>query len=178
MAAELERRWNEKLETLQELESAYTQAQKHSRFSMTAEEEREIRRLAQDLPAVWHAPTTTDRERKELLRYAIAEVQLDGVTIPGKIDIRVTWRSGAVTRRQINRLKVGAWAPRTEDRVIERIRILAPQHTVAEIADTLNREGLRSAHGRVFREHHVLYLARRHDIIVTTSAKSLRAKAH
>ena len=178
VAAELERRWNEKLETLQELESAYTQAQKHSRFSMTAEEEREIRRLAQDLPAVWHAPTTTDRERKELLRYAIAEVQLDGVTIPGKIDIRVTWRSGAVTRRQINRLKVGAWAPRTEDRVIERIRALAPQHTVAEIADTLNREGLRSAHGRVFREHHVLYLARRHDIIVTTSAKSLRAKAH
>jgi DNA invertase Pin-like site-specific DNA recombinase len=178
VAAELERRWNEKLETLQALEGTYTQAQKQARFALSAEEEREVRQLAQDLPAVWHAPTTTDRERKELLRHAIAEVQLDGVTFPGKIDIRVTWRSGAVTRRQIERLKVGSWAPSTANEVIERIRALAAEHTVAEIVETLNREGFRSAHGRVFHEHHVRYLARRHHIVVTTSAKSLRAKGH
>jgi hypothetical protein len=176
VAAELERRWNEKLETLQALENTYTQAQKQSRFALSAEEEHQVRQLAQNLPAIWHAPTTTDRERKQLLRYAIAEVQLDGVSFSGKIDIRVTWRSGAVTRRQIERLKVGSWAPRTANEVIERIRVLAAQHTVAEIVATLNREGLRSAHGRVFHEHHVRYLARRHNIVVTTSAKSLRGK--
>ncbi len=178
VTAELERRWNEKLETLQELESAYRQAQKQSRFSISAEEENEIRKLAQDLPAVWHAPTTTDRERKELLRYLIAEVQLDGVTLPGKIDIRVTWRSGAVTTRQIDRLKVGSWAPRTAEQVIDRIRALATDYTVAEIVEILNQEGLRSAHGRVFRDHHVLYLARRHNIVVTNSLKRLRSKVH
>ncbi len=178
VAAELERRWNEKLETVQELEHAYHQAQQEDRFSLSAEEEREIRNLAQDLPAVWHASTTTDRDRKELLRYLIAEVQLDGVTLPGKIDIRVTWRTGAVTNKQIDRLKVGSWAPRTAERVIERIRALAGQYTVAEIVEALNQEGLRSAHGRAFCDHHVRYLARRHNIAVTNSAKRLPHRVH
>ena len=176
VAAELERRWNDKLETLQKLEAAYTQAQQQARFSVSTEEREAMQRLAQDLPALWQAPSTTDRERKQLLRYAIAEVQLDGVSTPGKIDIRISWRSGAVTRKQIDRLRVGAWAPRTADRVIERIRALAPTHIVGAIAAQLNREGLRSAHGRPFQDHHVLYLARRHEIAVTTVVKHLRPR--
>ena len=68
-------------------------------------------------------------------------------------------------------------APRTADRVIERIRALAPTHIVGAIAAQLNREGLRSAHGRPFQDHHVLYLARRHEIAVTTVAKYLRHKS-
>ncbi len=177
VAVTLERRWNEKLEAVQDLENAYRKAQAQTHFTITDEEQNDIRRLAQDLPAIWHAPSTTDRERKQLLRYLIAEVQLDGVTTTGKIEIRVTWRSGAVTNRQIERLKVGAWAPRTDTRVIERIRALAPIHIVGEIVDILNREELRSAHGRKFREHHVLYLARRHRIKVTASTRLLNRRA-
>jgi hypothetical protein len=105
-------------------------------------------------------------------------VQLDGVTTPGKIAIRVTWWSGAVTQQQIDRLKVGSWAPRTDDQVIERIRALASTHTVTEIAGRLNEAGLRSALGRAFREHHVLYLARRHHITVTTCAERLPSAVH
>ena len=173
VAAELEKRWNDKLEALQKLERAYAQAQHQDLFSVSAEEQQAMTKLAEDLPALWHAPTTTDQERKQLLRYVIAEVQLDGVSTPGKIDIQITWRSGAVIRRQIERLKVGVWAPRTDDRVIEHIRALAPTHTVTAIAEYLNQVGLRSAHGRAFREHHVLYLARRHNISVTTCSKHL-----
>jgi hypothetical protein len=173
VAAELERRWNAKLEALQALEAAYAEAQRQAHFSVSPEEQQAIQRLAQDLPALWQAPTPTDQERKQLLRYAIVAVELDGVTIPGQIAIRITWHSGAVTRCQIPRLKVGAWAPRTEARVIERLRALAPTHTVAAIAEGLNREGLCSAQGRPFRNHHGLYLARRHGIPVTTTEKRL-----
>jgi len=173
VAAELERRWNDKLEALQTLESAYTDAQQQARFSVSTAEQQAMQRLAQDLPTLWQASTTTDRERKQLLRYAIAEVQLDGVTTPGKIDIRVTWWSGAVTRHQIDRLKVGCWAPRTDNHVIERLRALAPRYTATEISEQLNQEGLRSAHGRPLREHHVLYIARRYGITITTCARRL-----
>jgi hypothetical protein len=137
----------------------------------------QYRLVAAELKQRWNAklePTTTDQERKQLLRYAIAEVQLDGVTSPGTIDIRVTWRSGGVTQRHIERLKVGGWALRTAERVIERLRALAPTHTVGEIVERLNHEGLRSAHGRVLRAHHVLYLARRHGLSVTTCATHLQ----
>lgn len=174
VAAELERRWNAKLEALHNLEQAYAEAQRQARFAVSVDERAAIGRLAQDLPRLWHAPTTTDRERKQLLRYVIAEVQLDGVTSPGKIDIRITWQSGALSRHTIDRLKVGCWAPRTEERVIEWVRRLAPTHTVGEIVEQLNRDGLHSAHGRAFRDHHVLYLARRHHIPVTVCARRLR----
>jgi DNA invertase Pin-like site-specific DNA recombinase len=178
VAATLERRWNEKLQAVHDLEQAYQAAKAREHFSLSEEEQRDIQRLAQDLPAIWHAPSTTVQERKQLLRYLISEVQLDGVSNPGKIDIRVTWRSGAVSNRQLNRVRVGAWAPRTDNQVIERIRALAPLHIVAEIVEILNEEGLRSAHGREFREHHVLYLARCHAIAVTTSARLLRRSPH
>jgi hypothetical protein len=46
------------------------------------------------------------------------------------------------------------------------------------MVNILNQEGLRSAHGRAIREHHVLYIARRNQIEVTTSARQLRRKAH
>jgi len=173
VAGELERRWDEKLQAVQTLEDAYTEAIQQTHFSVSAEEAEEMKRLTRDLSTVWHSPTTTDRERKQLLRFVVDEVQLDGLTVPGKIDIRVTWRSGAVSQRQADRLRVGAWAPRTDQQAIDRIRALAATHTVAQIADVLNQEGLRSAHGRAFREHHVLYLARRHQITVTTVASRL-----
>ncbi len=178
VAAELERRWNAKLEALQKLEHAYTEAQRQAHFTVSGDEKRAMKQLAGDLPALWSASTTTDVERKQLLRYAIAEVQLDGVSTPGQIVIRITWHSGAVTERQIERIKVGAWAPRTDQEVIARICALAPTHTVDDIIACLNREGLRSAHGCAFRDYHVLYIARRHGIPVTTCTKHLADAVH
>ena len=178
VASELERRWNDKLEALQTLKNSYAEAQKQCRFTVNEQDKLAVERLAQDLPAVWQAATTTDVERKQLLRYAIAEVQLDGVTTPGKISIRVTWHSGAVTEHQIDRIKVGIWAPRTDHTVVERIRDLSLIHTVEEIVELLNQEGLRTAHGCVFRDYHVGYIARRNQITVTTCANKLPLSAN
>ena len=80
VAAELERRWNDKLEAVQKLERAYSEAQQQAHFSVNTDEKEAIERLAQDLPSVWQSSTTTDQERKQLLRYLIAQVQLDGVS--------------------------------------------------------------------------------------------------
>lgn len=164
VAAELERRWNDKLAALATFEQAFAEAEQQARFALTPDEEQCVRALARDLPAVWRAPTTTDRDRKELLRYAIADVQLDGVTVPGTIEIRITWRSGAVTVCTVERLRVGAWAPRTDAHVVDRIRALAGAQSVPEIVAALQREGLRSAHGKPLRSHHVLYIARSRGI--------------
>jgi uncharacterized protein YndB with AHSA1/START domain len=178
VAQTLENRWNEKLEVLHRLESTFTEAQAQANFTVTAAEEMRIRSLAQDLPKIWNAPTTTDRERKQLLRYAISEVQLDGVEEQGKIQIRITWRSGAVTVHKIARLSVGSWAPRTSDVVVERIRTLSPDHTAAEIAARLTQEGLRSAQGKLLRAQHVLYIARSRGIEVHESVAAIRHNGH
>ena len=173
VAQTLEKRWNEKLDVLQKLETAFSEAEAQADFAVTSDEENRIRALAQDLPKIWRAPTTTDRERKQLLRYAISEVQLDGVEELGKIEIRITWRSGTVTVHKIDRLPVGSWAPRTSDVVVERIRTLSADHTAAEIAARLTREGLRSAQGKPLRVDHILYIARSRGIAVHMSAALL-----
>lgn len=173
VAQTLEQRWNEKLETLERLKTEFAQAEQSRCFELTEDEQASLRTLAADLPRIFFAPTTTDAERKQLLRYALAEVQLDGVQEPGQIEIRMTWRSGAVTVQKIPRLAVGSWAPRTDARVVERIRALAPAYPAAAIAATLAQEGLRSAHGKPLREHHILYIARSRGIQIHTGSPPL-----
>jgi hypothetical protein len=174
VAQTLEQRWNEKLQAVDKLERSFAEATQQAHFEVTTEERPRVLALAQDLPMIWNASTTTDRERKQLLRYAISEVQLDGVSESGKIEIQITWRSGAVTVHKIDRLSVGSWAPKTASAVIERIGHLAATFTAAEIAEQLDVEGLRSAHGRRLQEHHILYIARSRGITVRTSAAQLK----
>src|SRR5205814_709239 len=54
VAAELERRWNEKLERVAQLERTYTQAERDAEWKLTAEERAAITDLSGDLPAFWH----------------------------------------------------------------------------------------------------------------------------
>jgi hypothetical protein len=98
VASELERRWNEKLETLARLEHAYQRAEEQSAWKITAQERESIEELSRNLPALWKAQTTTNQDRKQLLRLAIESVQLDGVSQPGIIEIQIRWRSGTITR--------------------------------------------------------------------------------
>lgn len=170
VAQMLEQSWNEKLETLERLKQEFAQAEQSRRFELTEDEQASLRALSADLSRIFFAPTTMDTERKQLLRYTIAEVQLDGVQEPGQIEIRITWCSGAVTVQKIPRLAVGSWAPRIDERVVERIRALAPAHPAAAIAATLMQAGMRSAHGKPLREHHVLYIARSRGIAIHTGS--------
>src|SRR5262245_10110603 len=59
VARSLEREWNEKLAHLEQLEREYTAWSTHTIRPVSPEERQRILALAQDVPAVWHAPTTT-----------------------------------------------------------------------------------------------------------------------
>jgi hypothetical protein len=161
VAAELERRWNEKLERVARLEQAYGPAQPEAGWDLTAAERAAIQELAQDLGALWRAETTTQAERKQLLRLAIESVYLDGVSQPGEIELQIRWRSGTVTRTMVKRVAPGDCSLKTPAGAVARIHELAPQHSFAEIAEQLNGEGWRTAFGRRFSYHHVAYLCHR-----------------
>jgi len=161
VAAELERRWNERLERVAQLERTYTQAERDAEWNLTAEERAAITELSQDLPAIWSAETTTNQERKQLLRMAIESVQLDGISQAGQIEMQIHWRSGAVTSLSVKRAAPGEGSLKTPAEAVSRIHEMAPGRTYAEIATSLNRAGLRSAFGRRFTTQHVGYICRR-----------------
>jgi hypothetical protein len=99
-------------------------------------------------------------DRKELLRFLVQRVYLDGVSEAGRIRIEIEWHTGARTRVEVRRPVVGAWAPRTPDAAVERIRVLLPQYDYAAIAGMLNAEGYRTAKGLEFDMYSVGYIAR------------------
>jgi Recombinase/Recombinase zinc beta ribbon domain len=164
VAAELERRWNEKLERVAQLEQAQQRADAQAQWDLTAEERAAISSLSQDLPAIWAAPTTTNQERKRLLRLAIEGVQLDGVTCAGQIEVQVQWRSGVVTRLTVPRHRAGADALKTPADAVHQIHQLANSQTYAQIADRLNAAGWRTAFGHLFTSKHVGYICRRDGV--------------
>src|SRR5262249_18213517 len=98
VARTLERRWNEKLQQLADLEQAYTTAQRTQRLDITPQERQQILRLAADLPAVWRAPTTTQAERKELLGLLVKKIALTPVETPQRqTHIHFLWHTTATT---------------------------------------------------------------------------------
>ena len=96
-------------------------------LAVGAAERRRVREMAADLGKVWHAATTGPADRKELLRFQVHRVYLDGVTEAGRIRIEVEWHTGARTAVTVPRPAVGAWAPKTPSAAIERIRELLPE---------------------------------------------------
>jgi hypothetical protein len=161
VAGELERRWNEKLERVGQLERTYAQAERDAEWSLTKEERAAITKLSQDLPAIWSAETTTNQERKQLLRMAIESVQLDGIGRAGQIEMQIRWRSGTITDHVVKRPAPGEGSLKTPAEAVSQIHRMAGRNSYNEIAAQLNRAGLRSAFGRCFTTQHVGYICRR-----------------
>ncbi|HXJ86689.1 MAG TPA: recombinase family protein [Candidatus Binatia bacterium] len=174
VAAELERRWNEKLERVTELERAFAQTERDAEWKLAPEERAAITELSRDLPAIWNAETTTNQERKQLLRMAIESVQVDGVTQAGQIEVQIRWRTGTITILNVKRTAPGERSLKTPEEAVSRIHKMAPRRTYAEIATALNRAGLRSAFGRRFTNQHVGYICRR-DGLAGRKPRSLPA---
>lgn len=141
---QLEKDWNEALAERQRLGEDYDRHLASRPRTLTAAEREQIRALAVDLPAVWQAETTTDADRKELLRHLIEEVT---VTVAGdseQVDVEVTWagghRTGGRVTRPVATLAQLSYFPRLRQRAEE---LSASGCTAAQIAEAFNAEGLR-----------------------------------
>ena len=148
VARSLEREWNEQLLEVDRLERAYQIMPKPAALMLSAQQREQIRALAQDLPALWQAPTTTHAQRKQLLRWLIKDVTLAKRGDLVVIDIR--WQTEARTSLSIPRLKKSWELRQTQPEIMARIREWAPTHSDASIASLLNAAGYSAGGGGVF----------------------------
>jgi len=140
VARSLERDWNEKLAEIEHLEHEYLSLPRLTAHLVSPAERQRILALAQDVPAIWQASTTSSAERKQLLRFLVKDVTL--TTHQTSIEILIRWQTEAVTARQVTRRPKSYDLRRTSPAVVERVRNLAANQTDAQIADLLNQEGL------------------------------------
>jgi len=155
VARSLETRWETKL---RELEHAETERAEHV-VPATEPTREQIESLAHDLPALWAAETTSDKDRKRLLRALIADVT---ITQPDSDELRIgiRWRSGATEQHTIKRPERDTIPQTTLDIIIR----LAADHSDAEIAAQLHAAGLQTPRGRDFNAHAVKSARYRYEI--------------
>jgi DNA invertase Pin-like site-specific DNA recombinase len=156
VARALEREWNEKLATIATLEREYTAWTTHAIRPVSPAEHQRILALAQDLPTVWHAPTTTNTDRKQLLRCLVRDVTL--TRREKLITLAIRWQTGALTTFDIPRLRKSWEVRQTAPQVVARVRELAPTHTDQQIATRLNDEGRHAGLGGPFTQSKVGWL--------------------
>jgi DNA invertase Pin-like site-specific DNA recombinase len=111
VARTLERRWNEKLTELETLEGEYTSLKDKRRVELTDVDRERILQLAADLPRLWRASSTSDRDRKLLLRSLIKDVSIRPIEVPrSTLQTQILWHTGAITDVEID--PIGQGSPR------------------------------------------------------------------
>jgi hypothetical protein len=111
--------------------------------------------LARDLPRLWGAATTTDRDRKQLLRTLIREIVVTVNAQERRADAEIFWEGGARTELSVKLNARGPETRRLGEDTIELIRRLAEHHTDQQIAAILSRQGYRTGTDLAFTEARV-----------------------
>ena len=82
-----------------------------------------IRRLAIDIPALWAAPSTSDADRKEIIRQVVERVIVDVQGSSERVKVRIEWIGGGayegVVIRPIGKLSDLSTYPQLCQRVQE-----------------------------------------------------------
>ena len=148
VARGLETEWETALRELADAEAELTRRETAHPETLAPQEKQAILALGGDLGQVWDAPTTTDKDRKQLLRTLLEEVN---ITLhrddPGPhADLVLRWKGGAISELTVP-LRRRQPKIRTDEDTINLIRRLAVHYPDAKIAGILNRQGRRTARG-------------------------------
>lgn len=142
VARELERRWNEALLADEQLQADYTRFTSECPTQLSAREREQVLALAEDLPSLWHADSTTAEDRQVIARLLLEQVT---VTVEGntdRVDVELRWAGGFVSRHTLYRPVQTYEQLSNYDELLQRINTLrTAKKTLSEIAATLNHEG-------------------------------------
>jgi DNA invertase Pin-like site-specific DNA recombinase len=145
---QLEADWEAALAAQQQLREDYDRFTRTRPRTLTAAEQQAIAALASDIPGLWTAPTTTDADRKQLLRALVEQVTITVVGSSERVEVAITWAGGQTTYgstiRPVARLDQLSTYPQLRERVRQ---LAACGHRAKAIADQLHAEGFRPAKG-------------------------------
>ena len=148
VARGLETGWNTALQQAADAEAELARRQAGRPKALTPAERDAILALGDDLGRVWDAPTTTDKDRKQLLRTLLEEVNItarrDDPDPHARLVLR--WKGGAITELTVP-LRRPQPKIRTDDDTVDLVRRLAVHYPDAIIAGILNRQGRRTPRG-------------------------------
>jgi len=105
----------------------------------------QLKDLAQDLPAVWNASTTTKATKQRLIRILIEEVVIDVDHETNESVVTIHWVGGRHSQTRITRRKVARRQPDPRPNPLEVMRKLGGHWPDRKLAVTMNRMRCRTA---------------------------------
>jgi DNA invertase Pin-like site-specific DNA recombinase len=163
VAAELERRWNERLLAVRALEAKLEQMQTRGRPSLSEVERTQLLTLGTDLERAWSHPAATAETRKRILRTVIVEII---ARVDDQIDLKIHWQGGDHTQLNVRKARSGEHRWILDAPTTDMIRELARQVPDYRIASILNRAGKRTGRDNTWNEARVRAFRSNHGIEV------------
>jgi hypothetical protein len=164
VAATLEKRWNEALEELQRLKDDYQNHRQQQGFELTSQQKAELQALAEDLPRLWQAQTTSPKDRKRMLRLLIKDVTVEKRRSERKALLHIRWQGGALEDLSVDLPLPMPERVRYCETILTQVRTLASTGTDQQIAAALNQQQLRSATGKAFTKSMIQWIRYRYGI--------------
>jgi excisionase family DNA binding protein len=162
VAAELERRWNDRLVEVRSLEERLAARMTERPEAPSAAERDRLMALGADLEAAWHHPHATAETRKRILRTAISEIVVK--IADQAIELVIHWQGGDHTRLTVPKNRTGQHRWTSSAAVEDLIRGLSRQQPDSAIAATLNRSGVLTGKSNTWTETRVRSFRSAHGI--------------
>jgi len=160
VARGLEAAWEQRLRDLDQAQAELERKSQSRPRTLSPEDYRRIRALGADLDRVWAAPTTTDRDKKELLRTLLEEVIIAVQREEFCAHLTLRWRGGMITELDVHLPRLNPARIRTDEDTVELVRRLAIHYPDGVIAGILNRQGRKTVRGERFSANQVGSLRR------------------
>jgi len=166
VARTLETNWEKALREVERAEAELAVQRARRTSPLTSEELERLQRAGADLRAIFEAPTTSQRDRKLLLRALIHEIRVTVDREAGTIEVQITWEGGTKTPLPPLQLRRQGQTYRqsTPEDTVELLRRLAAHYDDQTIAGVLAKQKRRTATGLRFTKRRVAQLRNTHGI--------------
>jgi len=165
VARTLETNWETALRELERVEGELSTQRGRRTSPLSSEELERLERAGADLRAIFDAPSTSQRDRKLLVRALISEIVVTVDRDASTIDATISWEGGASTKLTPLKLRRQGQSYRaTDEDTVELVRRLAAHYDDKTIAYILANQKRRTATGLRFTQHRVCNLRNSHDI--------------
>jgi len=142
VAAELERRWNEQLVAVQQMEARLAELAESSENPLSPVEQQRLMELGRDIPAVWNHPAASIEIKKRILRAVIREIVVR--IEDSRCHLLIHWQGGDHTSVEAARKLRNCWRITREVDSEEETRALVatlarvmPDHNIAVVLNRL-----------------------------------------
>ncbi len=126
----------------QQLQEDYARFLHQQPRPLTRWEQEAITHLAEDIPALWAAPTTTEADRKEIVRQVVERITVENEGASERLHVTIFWVGGSQTRGIVIRPVAKLEQLSDYPQLCERVRVLVQAGAGAgDIVEALFAEG-------------------------------------